>query len=155
VHSGRSILYKIEVDTAGRIRPEAIDSPARGQYAFQTDILVSKAKVTVPLVVIETKVGTFSSHDVIVYSSKAARHKLVYPYLRYGFLVIGVASLGRRFATHNSGFNFAMAAVDVISAEQDFVQLVRNQLASAERICELMDSGQGKLSRYEEIVRIT
>jgi len=40
----------------------------RGQYAFQTDILVSKTGTA--LVVIEAQVGTLP-HDVVLYSAKA------------------------------------------------------------------------------------
>jgi len=52
----------------------------------------------VPLVVIELKATSFSSHDVVLYSAKAAKHKSIYPYLRYGFVVVGLEALGRRFS---------------------------------------------------------
>jgi hypothetical protein len=107
VHQGANLLYRIEIDGAGKISNDGGGPPRRGQYAFQTDILVSKNEI--PLVVVELKSGTFSSHDVITYSFKAQRHKQVYPYLRYGFAVVGLEALGRRFVTHNEGFDFAVA----------------------------------------------
>jgi hypothetical protein len=152
VDSGKSILYKIEIDAFGKVTHDAVDAPSRGQFAFQTDILITKASL--PLVVIELKVGSFSTHDVITYSWKAVRHKQVYPYLRYGFVVFGLGILGRRFVTHNEGFDFAMALPDMAAVEGDLVPLVQRQLASAERMRALIGSSRVKLRRYEETVEI-
>lgn len=86
---GKSILYKIEVDSLGNMTPQSLTIPMRGKYAFQTDILVEKRETSVPLVVVELKSGSFTTHDVITYSAKAMQHKGIYPYLRYGLLVVG------------------------------------------------------------------
>lgn len=152
VESGKSILYKIEVDAFGKMTHDGVDAPARGRFAFQTDILITKASL--PLVVIELKVGSFTTHDVITYSSKAVRHKQVYPYLRYGFVVFGLGILGRRFVTDNEGFDFAMALPDMAAIESELVPLVQRQLASAERMTALIGSSRVKLRRYDEIVEI-
>jgi hypothetical protein len=152
VESGKSILYKIEVDAFGKVTHDSLDSPMRGQFAFQTDVLITKASL--PLVVIELKVGSFTTHDVITYSWKAVRHKQVYPYLRYGFVVFGLDVLGRRFVTHNEGFDFAMALPDTAAIEADLVPLVQRQLKSAERVSALVGSSRVKLRRYEETVEI-
>jgi hypothetical protein len=152
VESGKSILYKIEVDAFGKVTHDGADNPTRGQFAFQTDVLITKASL--PLVVIELKVGSFTTHDVITYSWKAVRHKQVYPYLRYGFVVFGLESLGRRFVTHNEGFDFAMALPDTAAIETDLVPLVQRQLTSAERMSALIGSSRVKLRRYEETVEI-
>ena len=152
VESGKSILYKIEVDAFGKVTHDSLDSPTRGQFAFQTDILITKASL--PLVVIELKVGSFTTHDVITYSWKAVRHKQVYPYLRYGFVVFGLDVLGRRFVTHNEGFDFAMALPDTAAIDADLVPLIQRQLTSAERVSALSGSSRVKLRRYEETVEI-
>ncbi len=154
VHRGKSILYQIEVNALGKVTPESVDSPMRGQYAFQTDILVEKRGASVPLVVVELKYGSFSSHDVITYSAKAERHKTIYPYLRYGFVVVGTGVLGRRFVTHNQGFDFAMALPSITEHESDLVGLVRRQIESAERLIGLMEPNRISMARYEETVDI-
>jgi hypothetical protein len=154
VHVGKNLLYKIEVDAFGKISPGSIDSPTRGQYAFQTDILIEKQNEAVPLVVVELKYGSFTSHDVITYSSKAARHKEIYPYLRYGFVVVGMEALSRKFLTHNAGFDFAMALPDVKSHEAALASLIRRQIASADCVVTLMRSSRARFSRYEETVQI-
>lgn len=150
VHHGANLLYRIEIDGSGKISNQGDGAPRRGQYAFQTDILVSKADI--PLVVIELKSGTFSTHDVITYSWKAQRHKQVYPYLRYGFAVVGLEALGRRFITHNEGFDFAVAVQDRAKIEVELVPVIRRQIISAERIIELTRHSRIKLRRFEQNV---
>ena len=152
VQQGASLFYRIEIDSSGKTSNDGQDAPRRGQYAFQTDILVTRAKT--PLVVVELKAGSFSSHDVITYSWKAQRHKQVYSYLRYGFVVVGVEALGRRFMTHNEGFDFAAAIPDLAGIETQLIPIVRRQIGSAERIIELTRHGRIKLQRYEQTVEI-
>lgn len=152
VETGKSLLYKIEVDPSGQLSHENTASPMRGKYAFQTDILITKD--TIPLVVIELKSGSFTSHDVMTYSGKAARHKQIYPYLRYGFVVVGLDGLGRRFMTHNEAFDFAMALPDSAAIASGLIALVRRQISAAEMLCELMRSDRIKILRYEETVEI-
>lgn len=152
VYQGRNILYRIEVDGSGKVSHGKSDTPRRGQYAFQTDILVTKGEI--PLVVVELKVGSFSTHDVITYSWKAERHKKVYPYLRYGFAVVEIDILGRRFVTHNEGFDFAVALPDPTGIKTALVAIVRRQIASAERIIALTRPSRVKLRRYEQNIEI-
>lgn len=71
----KNLLYKIVVAPSGQVSHGNGDAPTRGQYAFQTDILISQEAV--PLVVIELKAMPFSSHDVLLYSAKAAKHKAI------------------------------------------------------------------------------
>ncbi len=150
VKTGKSLLYKIEIDPAGKVSHNDQEGVRRGQYAFQTDLLISTESI--PLVAIELKSGSFSSHDVITYSSKASRHKQVYPYLRYGFVVFGVEMLGRRFVTHNEAFDFAIAVPDERSVEPALIPLVKSQIESSERLIEMLRSNRVRVRRYEEIV---
>jgi hypothetical protein len=132
VHVGKSLLYKLEVDVNGELRPKAeeLRSPKRGQFAFQTDILIEKAEPAIPLVVVEF--GGFSTHDIITYSSKATRHKEIYPYLRYGFVVGGSDALSKKFLTHNQGVDFAMSIADVPTDRKRLIDLVKRQIGNAE-----------------------
>ena len=69
-------------------------SPAQHDtISYQTDLLVVEhidEEAWKPRVVVETKIGSVTTHDSITYSEKAFAHKRVHPYLRYGIL------LGRR-----------------------------------------------------------
>lgn len=152
VQTGRNLLYKIVVDPAGKVSHADDSIPARGQYAFQTDVLISRGEV--PLVVIELKVKSFSSHDVLVYSAKASKHKSIYPYLRYGLVVVGSEGLGRRFLIHSENFDFGMAVPDAAAIRSDLVPLARRQIESAEKLVKLANSKRLKLHRYEQLVEV-
>ena len=98
IESKTNLLYSLQIDADGQVRPacEERRNPKRGPghlYAFQTDILVRKARPAIPLVVVELKFSNFNTHDIITYSAKATRHKQIYPYLRYGFVLGGPKSL--------------------------------------------------------------
>lgn len=85
-----------------------------------------------PLVVIETKFGGFSTHDVLTYSTKAIKHKEVYPYIRYGLVVGGRNKIDRKFFTHNSGFDFAVALGNMEDDLKELVEIIEKQLEAAE-----------------------
>jgi len=155
VHSGKSLLYKLEVDTSGRLMPSDISNPTRGQYAFQTDLLIEPRASSIPLVVIEVKIGSYSTHDIITYSSKASRHKDIYPYLRYGFVVVGLDALSRKFLTHNQGVDFAMALPNMTSKQAELIDTIRRQICNAEKLVEVMQASRMKFSRYERTIDIS
>jgi hypothetical protein len=52
-----------------------------------------------------------TTHDVLTYSAKARKHKQVYPYLRYGFVVPEVEFVPRRFFIHNDALDYSQRCV--------------------------------------------
>ena len=85
VRRGAALLYQITVNNRLKlvVNPKR---PTRGQSAFQTDLCIFEKVsegVEIPRVVMEFK-PDISTHDVLTYSTKARKHKQVYPYLRYG-----------------------------------------------------------------------
>lgn len=140
VTSGECLIYKFLIDAQGQLQPETVQKPKRGQLAFQTDLMIKKANPKIPLVVIEVKFGHFTTHDVLTYSAKAVRHKEIYPYLRYGLIVGGVRKIDRRFFTHNSGFDFALAIGDLEDIPEA-TEAIRQQLHDAELMLTVL---QGK-----------
>jgi hypothetical protein len=85
---------------------------------YATDLLVYDIRDNgdwIPRVVIECKLGSVTTHDALTYSTKAATHKHVHPYLRYGILVGAFdTGLPGRPIRHGAYFDFMM----VLSAEQ-------------------------------------
>ena len=151
VHQGKNILYRIEVDSSGKVSHDGLHAPRRGLCVPDRH---PRTEAAIPLVAVELKSGSFSTHDVITYSWKAECHKQVYPYQRYGFAVVGLEILGRRFVTHNEGFDFAVALPDLAGIETHLVAIVRRRIASAERIIELMRSRRVIFRRYEQNIEI-
>ncbi len=147
IDKGAPLLYKLHVDGARRICPENYRAPTRGQLAFETDLLISDSNV--PLVAIELKLGHFTTHDVLTYSTKATKHKEVFPYLRYGFVVGGLKKIQNRFFTHNSGFDFAFMFSDPRTGIPKLIDIVNRQIKIAERIKAI---GETEISSFETFV---
>ncbi|MHB2155766.1 hypothetical protein ACX8XN_15400 [Calditrichota bacterium GD2] len=140
VQSDKNLIYKVIVNESFKFDPNVPDNPRRGNYAFQTDLLITKNNNRLPLVVIETKYGGFSTHDVLTYSSKAQKHKEVFPYIRYGLLVGGTPKITNKFFIHNIGFDFALALEDTEnnSATNELVEIIKDQINNAESILEVL-----------------
>ncbi|MGD0644658.1 MAG: hypothetical protein ABSA75_07115 [Candidatus Bathyarchaeia archaeon] len=156
VTSGESLIYKLFVDAQGQVQPQNVQEAKRGQLAFQTDLMIKKLRSVVsegiPLVVVEVKFGRFTTHDILTYSAKATKHKEIYPYLRYGLVVGGVKKIDRRFFTHNSGFDFAVA-VEKPEGLSEVTEIIKQQLEAAELMLKVF---QGKeVKRYVTKIELT
>jgi hypothetical protein len=86
-------------------------NPKRGNSAFETDICIfeKNGSIETPRIVIEFK-KRLTTHDVLTYSSKAGKHKNIYPYLRYGLIASELDHIPGRFFTHNEHIDFMIAA---------------------------------------------
>ncbi|MGV8019144.1 MAG: hypothetical protein AB2L26_13325 [Ignavibacteria bacterium] len=84
--------------------------PKRGYSAFQTDLCIfEKVKnIELPRIVIECKPG-LTTHDILTYSTKAGKHKTVYPSLRYGLYVSNLDKIPGKFFIHNEHIDFFIA----------------------------------------------
>lgn len=145
VFQGAPLFYKFFIDTDDQLRPHNIHNPVRGQYAFETDILVKKG--TVPLVVIELKYGNITTHDILTYSAKARKHKEIYPYLRYGLVIGGREKIDKRFFIHNAGFDFALAIGNFSRESVKLIKVIKNQLSIAEQVIKMLEGRE--ISNYE------
>ena len=90
IQDGRRLLYAYQVRSYTDQEPKEKPKRKEGyQKDYKTDVLVYERKDQkwTPRVVIEAKISEVTTHDVITYSQKAAEHKVVHPYLRYGMLV--------------------------------------------------------------------
>ncbi|MEN3013527.1 MAG: hypothetical protein ABDH23_02790 [Endomicrobiia bacterium] len=145
----RSLLYKVFVDQELNYTPSTPKNPKRGDFAFETDILISKklkSDTFIPLIVLEVKHGGFSTHDVLTYSSKAIKHKEIYPYLRYGLIVSKKKNIDTKFFIHNVGFDFAISFEKLDkNALRDIKNMIKNQIEIAENILSIFS---GKKVKY-------
>lgn len=110
VERGAALLYEVSLDDKLQVTVNPAQ-PTRGQSAFETDLCVFErraANLRIPCVVLEFKPG-LSTHDVLTYSTKARKHKQVYPYLRYGLVVARHSAVPGRFYTHNEALDFCLA----------------------------------------------
>ncbi|MBQ8785201.1 MAG: hypothetical protein IJZ59_04055 [Alphaproteobacteria bacterium] len=81
------------------------------KYKYQTDICIFKKQndLLIPIIIIETKLRTYTTHDVITYCNKASDHKRFHNNLKYGFVVMNPEEecFKSRFFAHNDSFDFA------------------------------------------------
>lgn len=115
-----NLYYSLSINSEGRVttdKDENDESPTPrdirrgGLSAFQVDVAVYEpgdaGHFEVPRVVLELKTRGVHTHDLILYSAKAGRHKEVYPYLRYGLVVLGEkAKIHPKVLRHGTQFDF-------------------------------------------------
>jgi hypothetical protein len=88
--------------------------PNTVRTSFETDFAIverEKDGTWRPRVIVEAKITGVSTHDAITYSNKAAAHRSVYPYLRYGVMLgnRGNSPLPGRLYRHGSQFDFMIS----------------------------------------------
>ena len=107
----QNLFYELAVNEKMKLAVRDINQPQRGNSAFQTDISISEIRLGtfIPRVVIEFKTNP-STHDILIYSAKAGKHKKIYPWLRYGMLADKINSVPDRFFKHNEHMDFFIAA---------------------------------------------
>lgn len=107
------------------------------------------------MVVIETKYGGFSTHDILTYSTKAQKHKEIYPYLRYGLVVGGENKIYNRFFTHNIGFDFAYAlnGVDDSDSIKELAEIIKQQIENAHLLIDILKN-KNQTKKFNTIIKI-
>ncbi len=132
-----NLIYKVFIDDHLEYEPKNPKKPSRGNLSFQTDLMIKDNNI--PLVVIEVKNNGFSTHDILIYSTKAQRHKEIYPYLRYGFLIGNLNVIHNRFFIHNYGFDFALAIENCeIENINKLIKIINSQIENAKKLLSIL-----------------
>jgi hypothetical protein len=114
---------------------------------YQTDLLVSEniEGGWIPRIVVECKLGQVTTHDALTYSAKAATHKHVHPYLRYGILIGELDHVPTRLVQHGTQFDFmAVWPRDKASVGEwrAFVKVLREEMEASRLLESLMGRGR-------------
>lgn len=112
---------------------------------YETDLLIVERVGTrwTPRVVVEAKLGTVTTHDAITYSQKAATHKHVHPYLRYG-VFLGARKhhpLPGRLFRHGAHFDFMVSWEGLEPGPHEwatFMKLLTDEVAASRLLQEIM-----------------
>ena len=114
--SGQSLDVQTQVKIAYGYEIRAYRSeqePDTEAIEFATDFIVVEGADGgwKPRVVVEAKVDNVSTHDAITYSQKAANHRSVFPYLRYGIMLGNRKHypLPGRLYRHGTQFDFMIS----------------------------------------------
>jgi hypothetical protein len=123
------------------------NEPALEQsHRYQTDLLISEQLAGTddwaPRVVVEFKLGSVTSHDALTYSAKAATHKTVHPYLRYGIVIGGFQGpVPQRLMRHGQQFDFMVTLASRVLTPEDrerLVSLLSDELKAAQTMSKLV-----------------
>ena len=148
----------VRVDTGARLHYtyeglniEAKEPSKSGSIDYQTDLLLYDQLDNgwwAPRVVIECILGEVTSHNALAFSARAARHKHVHYYLRYGVL-IGSKNLfsvaGERMFRHGDSFDFVARWSDGKANETEwalFAEILREEVQRSRAIQELFSTNQ-------------
>ena len=101
------------------------------------------------LVIIEAKVRSVTTHDAITYSQKAAAHRSVHPYLRYGIAlgIMGATPLPGRLYRHGQHLDFMYAFRGAQPTPKEwtrFLKLIRDEVAASRHMEALLYQVRGK-----------
>ena len=147
----QSLLYDLSFDHKGfmtmGVDPDS-GEPIRGKgKGFEQDLLISEpcegAHTSVlPRVVAEVKLGSVTTHDVIVYSEKADRIRRVYPYVRYGFVLAGLKNIPGRVLRLGQRFDFITVLDENLHSHDvdSFANLLLEEAVASVAICNMLFS---------------
>ncbi|MGP6294506.1 hypothetical protein [Caldiplasma sukawensis] len=147
VYLHKNLRYKLSFEP---------DEDKRGDNSFQIDVLILDRN-EIPLLAIEIKTydeDTPTTHDILVYSTKAHRHKVVYPWLRYGLIWSNRKPVTGKLFKNNEFLDFfgGISKEDITSKDERwerFVDLILRQLRFANRLRDLFtEKDEEKLSFY-------
>lgn len=146
VDSGYRLPYAHEVMSYKDDQPHG-----RRMAKYQTDLLVydevDGGAHWVPRVVIECKIKGVTTHDALTYSGKAATHKQVHPYLRYGILVGSFGTtVPMRLVRHGAYFDFMAVWRDAQASEaewKELLEVLRLEVEASRLLQELLTGGKG------------
>ena len=128
-----------------------IDKNSFSETSFETDMVVYEKlnNKIVPRVIIESKVGTVTTHDAITYSHKAMYHKNVIPYVRYG-IMLGAREtypLPGRLFRHGTNFDFLFSFVDYLPSDKEinaFIEMVKKEITYSRQFEEILSNSRSR-----------
>lgn len=146
VETGKKLIY------ANEIMEYKEEQASYYEMAYETDILVYEEdckRSWKPRVVIETKVGSVTTHDAITYSQKSATHKYVHPYLRYGIFLghRGHYPLPGRLFRHGAHFDFMISWQDYKPEDHEWnvlIEIVEKEICASRQLEEMIFNSRSK-----------
>ncbi len=118
----------------------SVSNPVFSTNAYQTDMILVEqqhgSNGWIPRVVVEFKFGSVTTHDALTYSTKAATHKNVHPYLRYGLVIGGFNKpVPTRVIRHGQHFDFmaTISSESLTNGDQTKLTLLLKEEVAASR----------------------
>jgi hypothetical protein len=157
LESASRLTYALEISDY-----DENDQPTTIPTEYQTDLLIydlyEKSK-WIPRVVIDCKIKRVTTHDALVYSSKAATHKNVHPYLRYGILIGYLGTeVPIRLIRHGAHFDFMMVWDDFEPTGNEwskFLKILKKEIETSRKLQDIFSRKRKGKKTYSIIHRQT
>lgn len=122
---------------------------------FETDLLIYEIRnnKNFPLVIIESKVGSASTHAAITYSHKAEMHKKLMPCLRYGIMLgnWGNRPIPGRLFNHGTNFDFMFRFENEEPSEfewENFSAMILREIEYSKKLDEILHDTRSKYRKH-------
>ena len=147
---GTRLAYACEVQQYAADNTPIIDTTK-----YETDILIADHNSDgswIPRVVVECKLRRISTHDALTYSAKAATHRAVHPYLRYGFLAGGRKhfAIPPRLVRHGEHFDFLLTWSGVRPSLTEWkllVAVLKEEIKTSRKLQGILQENRSKARR--------
>ena len=155
----RRLPYAFEIPSYSLAESEGAGAPRTATKSYAIDLLIGERtgdKSWNPRVAVEVKLR-INTHTVITYSQKAADHRAVSPYLRYGMLAVGFATLPGRLLRHGSHFDFMLrCGTELRDSElRKLADLVHQEVEASRRLqAVLYESSKQKTTLLHRSLRL-
>jgi len=152
---GKRLAYACEVH-----KYSSDDIPDVHTSKYETDILIADHFPDgswIPRVVIECKLEDITTHDALTYSAKAATHRAVHPYLRYGFLAGARRNFGipPRLVRHGEDFDFMLTWRGLRASPAEwkaFVATVKREVKTSRSLQDILQENRSHARpKYDQI----
>lgn len=123
IRTGLRLAYSYEI-----VSYEESSRPRRADFVTDLAIVETTSDGSwKPRVVVEAKMQSVTTHDAITYSHKAAVHRSVHPYLRYGVMLGDRRSypLPGRLVRHGTQFDFMASFRGIRPSAEELARLIR------------------------------
>jgi hypothetical protein len=116
------------------------------------------------MIAIELKTGSkysATTHDILVSSSKAHKHKAIYPWLRYGLIWFNDQPVTGKFFKNNEYIDFAGGiSNDDLSLNNDkkskknkwndLMEIIKDQLETAEKLYDIFSKNDDEIKSEDK-----
>ena len=146
-YDGKKIPYSFEIISYKEDQPEDIKI-----IKYETDLFICQNLLEdkwKPRIIIEGKINRVTTHDAITYSQKAATHKNVHPFLRYGILIGNRKHypLPGKLFRHGAHFDFMLSWSEFIASDKEwiaFIELIKDEIEFSQQLEEIIFKSKSK-----------
>jgi hypothetical protein len=155
-YDGKKVPYSFEIISYKDNKPEETNL-----IKYETDLIICQnlsENEWKPRIIIEGKLNSVTTHDAITYSQKAATHKNVHPFLRYGILIGNRKHfpLPGRLFRHGAHFDFMLSWVGHKPTDiewEAFVKLIKDEIKYSQQLEEMIFHSRSRNRKHYTVLQ--